>query len=265
LVRVSPDLIKKHVESNNLLGRAWETLTADEEVKDLLRMSNINAVQRLLYNDHGPVHATIVAGSALEIMDILLSQGLSPTGIVNGTVGSVDEAKLIVLLAAYLHDIGNAIHRSDHEMVGACIAKGILDRLLPEILGPSHPRINTIKYEVLHAIHSTSMDVEALTLEASIVKVADATDMAEGRARFPYKRGKADIHALSALAVKSVELGPGEKRPLRITVKMDDTAGFFQIERVLMPKVLTSKMVGHVEIIPVLEAGHSRRIQPIYP
>ncbi|MCE4620863.1 MAG: HD domain-containing protein [Desulfurococcales archaeon] len=262
---MSPDLIKKHVESNDLIGRAWEVLTSDAEVRDLLRMSNINAVQRLLYNDHGPVHATIVAGSALEIMDILLSQGLNPTSLAHGTAGSVDEAKLIVLAAAYLHDIGNAIHRADHELVGACIAKGILDRLLPEILGAEHPRINTIKYEILHAIHSTSMDVQALTLEASIVKVADATDMAEGRARFPYRKGKADIHALSALAVKSVELSPGEKRPLRITVRMDDTAGFFQIERVLMPKVMTSKMTGHVEIIPVLEAGHSRRLHPIYP
>jgi len=197
-------------------------------------------------------------------MDILLAQGITPTSVADGTAGSVDEAKLIVFLAAYLHDIGNAVHRVDHELLGACLAKPILDRILPRVLGD---RSNTIslEFEVLHAIYATKMDVEALTLEASIVKVADATDMAEGRARLPYKKGKADIHALSALAIKRVELSPGESRPLRITVLMDGTAGFFQIERVLLPKIKTSRLSGMVEIAPrLITSEGTRELTTIY-
>jgi metal-dependent HD superfamily phosphatase/phosphodiesterase len=33
-------------------------------------MSNVMAVERLKYNDHGPVHAKISSGAALEIFDL---------------------------------------------------------------------------------------------------------------------------------------------------------------------------------------------------
>ncbi len=250
---VSPKLVEKHIRHNRLVAAAWSILQDDEEVNTLLRMANINAVVRLLYNDHGPVHARIVAGSALEIMDILLEAGVKPSSLEHGTVSSIDEAKLIVLLGAYLHDIGNAIHRSHHEFAGAIISLGILDRLLPKILGiEDGRRIGFIKYEVAHAIYATAQNVPALTVEASIVKVADATDMAEGRARYPYKKGKTNMHALSALAIKRVELDKGEERPLRINVYMTERAGYFQLEQVLIPKVKTSMLTGMIEIQPIV-------------
>ncbi len=255
---VSPKLIEKHLYQSEILERAWRILLNDAEIQSLLRLSNVNAVHRLLYNDHGPVHAAIVAGSALEILDILLQQNIEPTTIKDGTASDINEVKLIVLLGAYLHDIGNAVHRNNHELIGTCLAKDLLKRILPKILNKDVHETIGIMYEVLHTIYSTSMDVEALTLEASIVKVADATDMAEGRARLPYKKGKTDIHALSALAIKSVELFKGESRPLRIVVSMDGTAGFFQIEQVLIPKVRTSKLSGSIEIQPILTL-HNRK------
>ncbi len=250
---VSPKLIEKHIEHNELVARAWSILQDDEEVNMLLRMANINAVVRLLYNDHGPVHARIVAGSALEIMDILLDAGIKPSGLEHGTLESIDEARLVVLLGAYLHDIGNAVHRVNHEFAGAIISLGILDRILPRILGTSDKRkIGFIKYEVAHAIYSTAQNVNALTMEASIVKVADATDMAEGRARYPYKKGKTNMHALSALAIKRVEIDRGEEKPLRLNVYMTERAGYFQLEQVLIPKVKTSMLSGMIEIQPVV-------------
>lgn len=263
---VSPRLVEKHVSSSPLLSRAWRVLTSDREVNDLLRMSNVNAVERLLYNDHGPVHARIVAGSALEIFDILVEHGVEPSTVKSRTVGSLEEAKLVVLLAAYLHDIGNAVHRVNHEFMGAILAYSILGRLLPEILGDDHKYINTIKAEVMHAIYSTDMNVQALTIEAGIVKVADATDMAEGRARYPYKRGKLDIHALSALAIRRVEIrrGGDGRRPVVIRVVMHDHAGYFQIEKVLMPKLRTSTIIDYVDVVPViLRDGEEREMPPV--
>jgi len=260
---VGPKLVEEHIRRSKLLQVAWEKLTRDEEVEALLRMANINAVARLLYNDHGPMHARIVAGSALEIADILFQSGLLPTSVQQGTAAGLDEARLIILLAAYLHDIGNALHRENHEFAGSLMAMRILDRLLPEIL-PREPlkRLKMLEMEVAHAIYATHPAVEALTLEASIVKVADATDMAEGRARYPYKRGKSDIHAISALSIKKVELSRGEEKPLRISVYMSDRAGYFQIERVLLPKVQSSQLRGLLEIEPVVDGTRERLIIP---
>ena len=264
---VSQTLYKKHVYSNQLLKKAWEALTRDPEIQELLRMANVNAVGRLLYNDHGPVHATIVTGSALEIYEILRSANIEPSSIRDKVVPSEDYAKLIVMLAAYLHDIGNSVHRDMHELIGALLADRILTRLLPNVIQEKEKEklIPRVKSEVLGAIYSTAMNVNALTIEASIVKVADATDMAEGRARLPYSKGKEDIHALSALSIAKVEIERGSERPLLIKVYMKDLAGMFQIERVLLPKLQYSLLAKYTEIRPILVNGDGRKLKPILP
>jgi len=266
---VGSQLVHKHVSKSPLLSRAWRTITRDVEVQELLRMANVNAVERLLYNDHGPVHAGIVAGSALEIYELLRAHGLRPSSLIHKTVETEDQARLIILLAAYLHDIGNSVHRDNHELIGALQASTLLSRLLPTIIGPEKERLGyRIRSEVMHAIYATSMHVQALTLEASIVKVADATDMAEGRARLPYNKGKEDIHALSALSIKSVEIVKGESRPVRIVVHMTDLAGMFQIEKVLLPKIKTSLIKEYIEIVPLIEKngkGRTAKLNYILP
>jgi len=216
LVVVSPQLVVEKVRSSSLLERAYTAVSGDPEVRELLRMSNVMAVERLLYNDHGPIHAAIVAGSALEIFDILYEAGVTPSTLTENTLDDPDEARLVVLLGAYLHDIGNSVHRESHELIGALLADRILDRLLPKLLPEwnFNKRVR-LKMEVLHSIYATAPAVKALTVEAGIVKVADATDMAEGRARIPYLKGKMDMHSLSALSIKRVEVERGSMRPLR--------------------------------------------------
>jgi len=260
-VKVGPELVERHVKSSKLLHTAYNVFTRDREVQELWKMSNVNAVSRLLYNDHGPVHAKIVAGSALEIMDILASSGVEPSSLKDKTAGSMEEAKLIVMLASFLHDVGNSVHRLYHEYTGALLSKDLLDRLLPQVLGKDHPYLYTIRQEILHAIYATSMDAEALTVEAGAVKIGDGTDMAEGRARYPYKRGKSDIHALSALSIKRVELGRGRNRPVHITVHMSDRAGFFQIEKILLPKITSTRIARYVEVEAIIQIdGREERI-----
>lgn len=263
---VSPSLIRRHVEGSKLLSRAWRILTSDEEIQELLRMANVNAVGRLLYNDHGPVHASIVSGSAIEIYEILRENGITPSSVEQRVVPTEEYAKLIILLGAYLHDIGNSVHRDSHELMGALIAGNILDRILPEIIGRDERGLAyRIKSEVMGAIFSTAMNVRALTIESSIVKVADATDMAEGRARLPYSKGKEDIHALSALSIAKVELKKGRERPLVIEVFMRDIAGMFQVERVMLPKLEYSLIAKYTEIWPRLLDNNGRELRPIRP
>ncbi|MEM2597879.1 MAG: phosphohydrolase, partial [Thermofilum sp.] len=84
--------------------------------------------------------------------------------------------------------------------------------------------------------------------EASIVRLADGLDMSESRARLPYKLGKHDMHSLSALSIRKVELRPGAETPIEVLVYMSDMAGFFQVERVLMPKIEGGKLKGLVKV-----------------
>lgn len=245
---VSKNILNKWVESDTFVNRLVSTVEKDEEIRALLEMSNVNAVRRLGYNDHGPVHARIVAGVSLEILNLLLNRNVGLSSLQDGTASNLNEVKAILVLASYLHDIGNSIHREYHEMMGGLIAKDIVDRILLQTFPDIGARRYLLRQEILSAIFSTEYNVKALTMEASIVKLADGLDMSEGRARLPYKMGKVDMHSLSALNIKHVELSPAEDVPILVSVHMDDLAGFFQVERVLMPKIDSSKLKGLVRI-----------------
>ncbi|HIP65320.1 MAG TPA: HD domain-containing protein [Pyrodictium sp.] len=260
VVKVSKDLVFKHLEKNSFLKKAYEELINDAEVKALLHMSNVMAVKRLKYNDHGPVHANIVAGVALELLERLLQHDVVPNSIKDGVVDNLDYVRLIVLYGALLHDIGNAVHRDMHERIGALLAKDILDRILSRLI-KDRSLAYLIRQEILHAIYATAYDVRCLSVEAGIVKIADGLDMAEGRARIPYKLGKMDIHALSALSIKSVEIGEGVKRPIAIRVFMNDSSGVFQVEYVFLPKLRTSGLEHYFEVYIATPLGEHR----LYP
>ena len=223
---VSPHLIYKHLRKPHL-RKVFNFLENDVETQTYLQMANVMAVERLRYNDHGPVHSRITSGSDLEIFEIL-SRRFTPTTVRDG-VCSLEDAKVAVLCGAYLHDIGNAIHRDAHHMHGCIIASPILDRLLSKVCPTNRELALRLKSEILHCIFSHDENVKCLSIEAGSVKVADGTDMAEGRARIPYRMGDVDIHSLSALAIRRVEILEGENRPVRILVNMDNPAGVFQI------------------------------------
>jgi metal-dependent HD superfamily phosphatase/phosphodiesterase len=225
-------------------------LGPDIEVQAALEMSNVMAVKRLVYNDHGVVHARIVVGSALELFD-RLSAEVEPSLIRDG-VGDLEDSKIVVLCGAYLHDAGNAIHRTLHHVHGVALANPILTRLLPQVY-EDHERLLRVKHEILHSIFSHDDEVQCLSVEAGISKVADGTDMAEGRARIPYRTGKVDIHSLSALAINSLEIRRGEKRPVSIVVTMKNPAGIFQLEGVLERKMLSSDLKDFIEVVALQE------------
>ncbi len=261
-VVVNPSLVHKHVDSSKLLKRAYEVLENDDEVQELIKVANIMAVGRLKYNDHGIVHARIVSGAALELFSRLIKSGVRPSTLEFGTARSIEESKLVVLLAAYLHDIGNAVHRENHEMIGALLAKDILDRIIPEVLPDIGRRKYALRQEVMHAIYATEMHTKALTVEAGIVTIADGTDMAEGRARIPYRLGKMDMHAVSALSIKRVVIEDGDTVPIRLNIVMGDHAGLFQFEAVLKPKILSSGLQDRIEVFINVNGEH-RRVFPI--
>lgn len=251
MVAVSSKLIFDHLKEPRL-SQMFHLLENDAVVQGYLSMSNVMVVDRLMYNDHGPVHSRISAGSAMEIFNILTKR-VKPTTVENEICG-MEDAQIIVLCGSYLHDIGNSVHRVDHHIHGCYIASPILDRLLYKVY-PDNPELTLkLRCEILHSIFSHDEEVQCLSLEAGTAKVADGTDMAEGRARIPYKTGKVDIHSLSALSIEKVAIEEGDRRPVRILVHMDNPAGVFQIEQVMGRKIKTSGIEGLVEVV-ALERG----------
>lgn len=213
-------------------------------------MANSVAVNRLGYNDHGYTHVRITAANALHMLNILGGRKVVPTFVMEKH-GDFRDAQAIVLLGALLHDIGNAIHREQHEEHGIYYAGGILDEVLPGFC--PDVKLQKLKLAVLGCIYEHDERVVATSLEAGIVKVADGTDCENGRARIPYRMfGKTDIHAVSALAIRRVEISEGRKKPVKIMIDMSNPAGLFQVDEVLGKKIATSGIGELVEVAPLI-------------
>ena len=255
MVIVSPKLVEEFLEASELIKKVYYYLESDPEVQALWYMANTMAVNRLKYNDHGPVHARITAGAALYIYKLLRNSGVESSLIKDGVVSREEYTWLVPLIGGLLHDIGNSIHRDLHEKLGSILAAPIIEKALERVISDTYERVK-LRQEIMHAIHCTSYDVDCLTIEAGCVKVGDGLDMAEGRARVPYKLGGVSIHSVSALSIKMVEITTSDKRPVRINVYMSEKAGLFQVDNVLMPKLNTTPLRNHVEVYAIVDSTY---------
>ena len=246
---VSEKLVLEKIKDNETLSYIFYILENDEEIRNLLNHANINSIERLSYNDHGITHSRIVSGAALEILERLIKANILPS-IVTNKIGSIEDSKVVVLISSYLHDIGMCIHRNLHHLFSTIISSRIVDRIISEIYSDVKKKI-LIKNEILNAIFSHDESVNAITIEAGTVKVADGLDMAEGRARIPYKLGKSDIHAFSALSIKSVEIESDSNYPVLVKVNMKNESGIFQIEKVLGEKIKTSTIKKYIKVLAI--------------
>jgi len=250
--------LEKGLEEHPKARRMFELLSADEETNTLLNLANFIAVRKLGYNDHGPIHAKIVAANGITILKIILESGKIELDSVKGLGMTEDDAHLIVLAGCLLHDVGNAIHRVEHETFSVMYAKCILDRLLPEIY-PATAQRTAVTEQVLHALFSHDDAQSALTIEAAVVVIADGCDITKGRGRLSYDLGKHDIHSISALSIESVDIVKGKEKLIDIHVKMSNSAGIYQLQETLGKKVAVSPLKDHIEIVAELVHPKSRQ------
>lgn len=230
---------------NAKLRKVMELVNADDDLYGLWIAANVNAVERLGMTDHGPVHVKIVMNIAVRMLRLLVDAGVEP-GIVRNYEMKATDAEVVVALAALLHDVGMSIHRADHEAFSLFVAQDKLARLLPEIYDARHATI--VRAEILHAIISHRSGGTPLTLEAGIVRTADALDMAKGRSRIPFASGSLSIHSVSAAAVESVKIERGGDKPIRVTVELSNSAGLFQLDQLLRNKLNGSGLEEYLEI-----------------
>ncbi len=254
-------LIRVPARHNTRLQRIIDRVNQDDELYMLWRCANVNAVDRLSMSDHGPVHLQIVANIALKLLRLLIGHGVQPSIVAQHALTN-DDAEVVVVLGALLHDVGMAIHRDDHERFSLILATLKLRELLDGIYDLAARTV--LLAEVLHAIIAHRSDGRPLTLEAGIVRVADALDMAKGRSRIAFEAGQVNMHSLSAAAIDHIEIQKGELKPVQIAVAMLNSAGVFQLDALLKEKLSGSGLEPYVEVIATIQGETEKKLIEVF-
>lgn len=253
--------------NNARLKQVMGKIKEDRKLQAYWKCSNVMAIERMGYTDHGPTHVKIVANLALKLLRILIEKKLIKPSIVENYGMQNDDAEVVVVLGAIFHDLGMIVQRGRHEQYSAILSLEFITKCLTGSYNEEQQAI--ITSEVLHAIvsHEQPPMVEAtnriLTKEAGIVGIADALDMEAGRARIPFQAGKIDIHAVSALSIEKVEVECTEDpaaKPITIKIKMSNSAGVFQIDELLKPRIINSGLEQFFHVTAEITGERENRI-----
>jgi metal-dependent HD superfamily phosphatase/phosphodiesterase len=253
--------IKVPVRGNRALRRLLERVNENRQLKAWWHVSNVNAAVRMKINDHSWVHIQIVANISLKLLRELEKHGVE-TSLERDYGMSQEDAEVVVVLSALLHCVGMSVHRRGHEDFSLFLAEPKLRELLAGIY--EEPELTVIVSEVLQAITSHRADGEPLSLEAGVLRVADALDMAKGRSRIPFERGSVSMHSLSAAAIDEVLIVDGETKPVRIEILMNNSSGLFQVDGLLKAKLKGSGLEPYVEVIAHIDTEAEKRLVPVY-
>jgi uncharacterized protein len=249
------------VRGNRKLRTLVERVNADAQLKGWWHVSNVNAVARMGINDHSWVHIQIVTNIALKLLRQLTKHGVQP-GVVRDFGLAQEDAEVVVALAALMHCVGMSIHRHGHEDFSLFLSEPKLRELLDGLY--EEPDRTVIVSEVLQAIISHRADGQPLTIEAGLIRVADALDMAKGRSRIPFEKGRVSMHSLSAAAIEDVTISDGEDRPILIEIRMNNSSGIFQVDDLLKAKLRGSGLEPYVEVVAHVDTETEQRLVPIY-
>jgi uncharacterized protein len=249
------------VRRNEKLRRLIGRVNRDEQLKGWWHVANVNAVARLEINDHSWVHVQIVTNIALKLLRQLTKHGIEPAMVTDYGMDRSD-AEVVVALTALTHCVGMSVHRHGHEDFSLFLAEPKLRELLEGVY--DEPDRTVVVSEVLQGIISHRSDGEPLTLEAGILRVADALDMEQGRSRIPFERGHFGIHSLSAAAIEDVSIGDGDDKPIRIDITMNNSAGIYQVDSLLRAKLRGSGLERYVEVFAHIDTEAEKRLVPIY-
>jgi len=253
--------VRAPTRGNRRLEQLLEAVNNDDQVKAWWHVSAVNATRRLGMSDHSWVHVQIVLNIGLRLARLLFRRGVVPSVVADFALSERD-AEVVIAAGCLFHCVGMSIHRDDHERYSLFLTADKLPSLLAEIY--AEPERTIIVSEALHAIIGHRRRGDPFTIEAGIVRVADALDMARGRSRVPFEAGHQNIHSLSAYAIDEVKISPGRDRAVRVEIAMSNSAGIFQVDELLATKLRGSGLEQHIEVIARIEAGHEQRLIPVF-
>jgi uncharacterized protein len=248
--------VKAPTRGNRRLEKLLDGVNADPEVRAWWHMAQVNS-ERLGMSDHSWVHVQIILNIALRLLRLLVKAGVQPAMVADHAMRDRD-AEVVVACGALLHDVGMSIHRADHEAFSLFLAERKLRELLADVY--EDPDRTVVIMETLHAIIGHRRRGEPYTVEAGVVRVADALDMAHGRSRIPVEAGQVGIHAISAAAIDSIDIAAGEERAVRIEIAMNNSAGVFQVDDLLATKLRGTPLAEHIEVIAAVPGEAEKRL-----
>ncbi len=254
--RLAEGRVRVPTRGNRRLERLVERASADPQVLAWWHMQQVGS-ERLGMSDHSWVHIQIVANIALRMLRLADRAGVE-TAMARDHGMSVRDAEVVVVAGAMLHDAGMSVHRTDHEAYSLFLAEPKLRGLLDGVYG--EPELTIVVSEALHCIIGHRRRGQPYTLEAGVVRIADALDMAQGRSRIPVERGEVGIHSISAAAIDDVSIDRGEERPIRVEIKMNNSAGIFQVDDLLATKIRGTPLEGLVEVVAAVEGETEKRL-----
>ena len=148
----------------------YEDIQHNEEVRALIEAGNA-ALGVLGFTDHGYAHAGLTAKVAGDILE---------------TLGFDERTCELARIAGYMHDIGNAINRSNHALSGALLAFDLLRGLDMDIR-----EITAIITAIGNHDEKTAAAVTPLS--AALI-LADKSDVRRSRVRTSLDAKDFDIH-----------------------------------------------------------------------
>jgi metal-dependent HD superfamily phosphatase/phosphodiesterase len=253
--------IRVPTRGNRRLEALLAAVNEDAQVKAWWHVSAVNATRRLGMSDHSWVHIQVVCNIALRLSRLLFRRGVEPSVVTDHGM-SVRDAEVVIAAGCLFHCVGMSIHRADHESYSLFLTADKLGTLLTGIY--EDPERSVIVAEAMHAIIGHRSNGAPFTVEAGIVRVADALDMAKGRSRVPFEAGHRNIHSLSAYAIENVKISAGREKAVRVEIEMSNSAGIFQVDELLAEKLRGSGLEEHMEVIARIEAEHERRLIPVF-
>jgi metal-dependent HD superfamily phosphatase/phosphodiesterase len=248
--------VKAPTRGNRRLEKFLDAVNHDDEVRTWWYMAQVHA-ERLGMSDHSWVHMQIVLNIALRLTRLLDKAGVKGVMVTDHGMSERD-TEVVVAGGALLHDVGMSIHRADHEEYSLFLAREALPGLLEGIY--REPERSIVTAEVLHAIIGHRRRGQPYTVEAGIVRVADALDMAEGRTRVPLEAGQEGIHSISAAAIDRVNISAGENRAVRVEIELNNSAGIFQVDDLLATKIRDTPLADHIEVVAEVRGESEKRL-----
>lgn len=179
----------------------FEEIKKNEDIKTYITGADASLVS-LGYTEHSFAHVGKVADTARYILETL----------------EFDPREVeLAQIAAYLHDIGNLINRTDHSQSGAVMAFRILDNL-----GMDAKEIATIVTAIGNHDEGTGVAVNPV---AAALILADKTDVRRSRVRNS-DLNTFDIHDRVNYSVEKANVYiDEEKTTLTLDLKVDTSFG----------------------------------------
>ena len=232
--------------------QAMEILFAHPEIQALQEYANIVSIKRLGFNDHGPVHTRTATLNTIKMFLLLVDAGIQ-MNLEKEKVGTAEDSLVGVIMASIMHDMGMSIARDSHEYLSIQLATPYMNEVLDTIYAPEDYNLKAaVKAIAIEGIFGHMATHTIHSLEAGLVLIGDGSDMEKGRARIPSmlsnKAQPGDIHRTSASAIQKVRIKKGQEKPICITVEMNSSVGFFQIEEVFFRKINTSPVKPYIEL-----------------